>query len=169
MQHYRSRDKMEAWLSVPSDNTDFKRARLHGYVDFTDNTTDPTTSTVTMRATMPNPDTAILPGTFVYVDVFVTDKIPFIMLPPQVVFEDQQGKFVYTVGDNGKAQRTGVKVGLSSRYYVQIDEGLEPGQRVVVSGLMKVRAGMKLAPTDVTDTQGVFAVLKRNRLLPEAQ
>ncbi len=166
---YRSKNRLDALLTVPSDNENVKRERLRGYVDFTDNTTDPTTSTVTMRATLKNSRNNVLPGTFAYVDVFVTDDIPFIMLPPQVVFEDQQGKFVYTVGKDRKAERTSVKVGLTSRYYVQIDKGLEEGQQVVISGLMKVRAGRELAPEDVTETEGVLAVLKKNNMIPEAE
>lgn len=169
IQLYRSKDRLDALLTVPSDNENVKRERLRGYVDFTDNTTDPTTSTVTMRATLKNEHYGVLPGTFAYVDVFVTDEIPFIMLPPQVVFEDQQGKFVYTVGKDNKAVRTSVEVGLSSRYYVQIDKGLEEGQQVVISGLMKIRAGRELAPKDVTETEGVLAILKKNNMIPEIE
>ncbi len=168
IQTYRSRDRLPARFTVPSNNDRLTRESLHGYVDFTDNTADPSTSTITMRATLENDRFEVLPGTFGYVDVFITDSIPFILLPPQVVFEDQEGKFVYTVGKDGKAVRTGVKVGFSSRHYVQIESGLAEGDRVVVSGLMKIHAGTPLEAKDATDSRGVYAVLKKNRLLPEA-
>jgi len=165
---YKSREKLPAFIEVRGQGNDiFKRKRLDGFVDFSNNRVDPLTSTVTMRATINNKDNTVYPGTFVYINVFVTDKFKFIMIPPQAILEDQLGKYVYTVDANSTAQRTSVKPVMSSRYYTSVSKGLKHGDKVVISGLIKVQEGRKLKTEDVTDTQGVSAVIKKHDLLPQ--
>ena len=165
---FKSRDKLPAFIEVRGQGKDiFKRKRLDGFVDFTNNTVDPLTSTVSMRATIENKNKAIYPGTFVYINVFITDQHEFVMVPPQAILEDQLGKFVYTVDENASAKRTSIVPGFSTRYYTSIHKGLKSSDKVVISGLVKIQNGRKLAPKEVTDTKGVEAVLKKNNLIPE--
>ncbi len=165
---FRSRKELPAFIEVHGQGEDvLKRKRLYGYVDFSNNTVDPLTSTISMRATIENSGRHVYPGTFVYVNIFLTDKFNYIMVPPQAIFEDQLGRFVYTVDKESKAQRTSVKTNFSSRYYVSIAEGLEDGQKVVINGLMKLKAGRDLNTTDVTETKGIMAVMKKNNLIPD--
>ena len=121
-----------------------KRTELNATVDFADNRVDLQTSTVTMRATAPNPDGALLPGTFVYLDLFVTDRYPFFTVPVEALFEDQQGKFVYVVKE-GKAARRTVEVAFTTRTFVAVKKGLEEGDAVIVSQLMKISDGLPVA------------------------
>ncbi|BDY13306.1 efflux RND transporter periplasmic adaptor subunit [Hydrogenimonas cancrithermarum] len=158
---YASKSKLDVFVEIPSSDGMLSRPRLKGYVDFTDNTVDPKTSTVTMRAVLKNSQSEALPGTFVYLNLFVTDQHPFIVVPPQAIFEDQQGKFVYRAGKTAKAKRTTVEPAFSTRFFVAIKKGLDEGDRVVVSGLKKVRDGMPLKPEDVTKTKGPEALLKK--------
>ncbi len=165
---YRSRDNLPAFIEVWGKGDDlFKRKRLDGIVDFSNNSADPLTSTVTMRATIDNREHSVYPGTFVYINMFVTDKLDFTAVPPQAILEDQQGKFVYTVDANNTAKRTTVKPELTTRYYTSISQGLKDGDRVVISGFIKVKDGRKLAPKDMTKTKGVDAVIKKHKLIPE--
>jgi len=165
---FRSRDKLPAYIEVRGQGKDiFKRKRLDGVVDFTNNIVDPLTSTVTMRATIENREKSVYPGTFVYVNIFVTDKFDFVMVPPQSILEDQLGKFVYTVDANNTAVRTAVETIFTTRYYTSIRKGLQSGDRVLISGLVKTKAGRKLAPQDVTATKGVESILKEYNLIPE--
>ena len=165
---FRSRKDLPAFIEVRGQGEEvLQRKRLNGFVDFSNNTVDPLTSTISMRATIKNPGHTVYPGTFVYINVFVTDKFNFIMVPPQSIFEDQLGKYVYTVDANKTAQRTGVTTGMSSRYYTTIRDGLEDGDQVVISGLMKVKDGRTLDPKDVTSTKGIMAVMKEHKLIPE--
>ena len=165
---FRSRKNLPAFIEVRGQGEDiFKRKRLDGIVDFSNNIVEPLTSTVSMRATIDNKDQTVYPGTFVYINVFVTDQIAFIMVPPQAIFEDQLGKFVYTVDANNTARRTSVKTTLSSRYYVSISSGLKDNDRVVITGLVKVKDGRLLAPKDMTDNKGIVAVMKEHKLIPE--
>ncbi len=165
---FRSRDEPPAFIEVSGKgNNLFKRKRLDGFVDFSNNTVDPLTSTISMRAILDNKDEAVYPGTFVYINMFVTDKFNTIMVPPQSIQEDQLGKFVYTVDANSTAKRTSVRTSLGSRYYTSIPEGLKDGDIVVISGFMKVRNRSLLAPKNMTDTKGVTAVIKANNLIPD--
>ena len=163
---YKSREDLPVFIEVRGQGDDiFKRKRLDGVVDFSNNIVDPLTSTVSMRATMDNKDKTVYPGTFVYINVFVTDKYKFSMVPPQAVQEDQLGKFVYTVDANSTAKRTSVKVGMSSRLYTNISSGLNDGDRVVISGMVKIKEGSLLAPKDMTETKGATAIMKKNNLM----
>ena len=165
---YRSSKKLPAFIEVRGAGEDiFERKRLDGFVDFTNNIVDPLTSTVSMRATIDNKDKTVYPGTFVYINIFVTDKFDFIMVPPQSIQEDQLGKFVYTVDANNTAKRTSVTTSLSSRYYITISSGLKDGDKVLVSGLVKTRDGSLLSPTDMTETKGVVAIMKQHNLIPD--
>lgn len=166
---FRSKKKLDAFIEVRGSGEEIlQRKRLYGFVDFADNTVDPLTSTIMMRATIANPDQAVMPGTFVYVNVFVTDKYAFMMVPPEVIFEDQIGKFVY-VNDNGVAARKNVKTGFSTRYFTSISEGVEDGDEVIISGLMKIKPGTKIQATDATADKGILAVIEQNNLLPEKE
>jgi len=167
---FRSRKELPAFIEVRGQGEDvLKRKRLYGVVDFSNNTVDPLTSTISMRATIDNVGHAVYPGTFVYVNLFVTDKFNYIMIPPQAIFEDQLGRYVYTVDKENRAQRTDVKTNLSSRYYVSIAQGLEDGQQVVINGLMKLKPGRELNVTDVTESKGIMAVMKKNNLIPDME
>ena len=163
---FRSREILPAFIEVRGQGEDiFKRKRLDGVVDFSNNVVDPLTSTVSMRATIDNKEKSVYPGTFVYINILVTDKFKFVMVPPQAILEDQLGKFVYTVDANNTAKRTSVKVGMSTRLYSNISRGLNDDDKVVISGLLKTKEGRLLAPKDMTETKGTVAVMKKNNLI----
>ena len=166
MRTYKSQDQMDARVAVSGDGTGLvTREPLRGKVDFSDNRVDNMTGTISMRAQVGNADHTLLEGTFVYVDVMVTDQASFLVIPPGVVQEDQQGSYVYVLGENSSAKRVNIKSGYESRYYLIVTEGLQGGEQVLVSGFAKVRQGVKLAPTDATDTKGVKAILKEKGML----
>jgi len=162
---YKNKEKPDAFIELDGVREDL---RLNGYVDFSNNSVDPLTSTITMRATIQNPDYKILPGTFVYVNIFVNDKYEFMMIPPEVIFADQLGKYVYIVKNN-KIKRVDIKTGYSSKYLTSITNGLKDGDKLIVSALVKLKEGLDVKATDVTDTKGAKAILKQNNLIPEAK
>jgi len=166
LQKYKNKNKPDAFIEWQGV---MEKIRLDGFVDFSDNTVDPMTSTISMRATINNPDDKIMPGTFVYVNVFINDKFKFLMIPPRVIFNDQLGKFVYIVDENNTIKRVDITTGYSSKYYVSVKSGLKDGDRVIVSSLMKLKTGIKVKQTDVTKTEGIKAILKQNNLVPESK
>jgi RND family efflux transporter MFP subunit len=164
-QKYRNKEKPDAFISVAGSSHEI---RLNGYVDFSNNIVDPLTSTITMRATIQNREKRVLPGTFVYVNLFINDKYKFLMIPPEVIFNDQLGSFVYVADKNNTIKRADVETDYTSKYYVSIKKGLKDGDRVIISALVKLKEGRKVIPTDVTKTQGIAAILKENNLIPKA-
>ena len=141
--------------------------RLDGSVDFTNNKVDIATSTVTLRATIDNKEGKVMPGAFVYVNIFINDEYSFIMIPPEVIFADQLGKFVYILGDNNKAKRVDIKTDYETKYYINVKDGLKDGDRVIVSALAKLQKDLKVEATDMTETLGIQAIIKKNNLIPE--
>ncbi len=166
MRTYKSQDQMPARVTVSEDKSGLlKREPLRGKVDFSDNRVDNMTGTISMRAQVDNADHSLLEGTFVYVDVMVTDQASFLVIPPGIVQEDQQGSYVYVLDENSSAKRVNISSGYESRYYLIVVDGLEGGEQVLVSGFAKVRQGVKLAPTDVSDEKSVEAVLEEKGML----
>ena len=163
-QKYRNKDKPDAFINVPGS---IDEIRLDGFVDFSNNIVDPLTSTITMRATIDNKEGKVLPGTFVYINLFINDKYKFLMIPPEVIFNDQLGSFVYIVDKNSTIKRADIITDYSSKYYVSVKDGLKDGDRLIVSALVKLKPGRKVTPTDTTQTQGIKAVLEKNNLIPE--
>jgi len=170
VQRYKSKDKLDAKVTVPNSYKKLlDRGTFTGVVDFNDNQADPMTGTITMRATVANPDSQLFEGTFVYVELFVTDKAEFLMVTPAVIQDDQRGSYVYVVDENNTAQRVDIKRGMEARHYAVVAKGLEGGERVITSGLAKIRPGTKVEPTDVTATEGVMAVMQKNEMIPEKE
>ncbi len=164
---FRSHDKLPAFIEVSGQGKDLlARKRLDGFVDFSNNTVDPSTSTISMRAILENENQSIYPGTFVYVSLLVTDKFDTIMIPPAAIQEDQLGKFVYIVDSNKTAKRTSVETNLETRYLTSVSKGLRSGDEMVISGFMKIKNGAPLNPINVTDTKGAGAIIRANNLIP---
>ena len=164
---FRKQDIMDAYIEIDYQSKALKTERIFGKVNFSDNKVDPTTSTVSMRAEIPNDKNLIFPGTFVYVNVFVTDQFNLMGVPPQVLFEDQRGKYLYVLDDKSTAQRVYVKTIYDSRFFVLLEkDSLKDGDKIIINALMRLKPGVKVAPTDMTETKGLAAVLKENNLIP---
>jgi len=147
--------------------TPFGSKRFEGHVDFSDNVVDPLTSTITMRATIKNKKHELMPGSFVYVNIFLTDKISFLMIPPYIIMNDQLGKYVYVVDQNGSVKRKDIQTGYTTKYYTAVTKGLQDKEKLIVSSLLKIKPGMKVKSVDVTQKEGIDAILKRHNLLPK--
>lgn len=165
---FRKQDVMQAYINLNYQSELLNNKPIFGHVDFTDNTVNSSTSTVSMRAEVPNTNHSILPGTFVYVNVFITDAFELIGIPPQVIFEDQRGKYVYIVSQDETAEKVYITTILDSRFFVLLkkDGGLKDGDRIIVNALLRLKPGIKVKPTDMTETKGLDAVLKANNLIP---
>lgn len=162
-QKYRNKEKPDAFIEIQGTQ---KKLRLDGFVDFSNNVVDPLTSTITMRATIANKDAKVLPGTFVYINLFINDKYKFLMIPPEVIFSDQLGKYVYIVDENNKAKRVDIKTNYETKYYVSVQSGLQDGDKLIISALVKLKTGRAVKAIDTTETNGIVAILKNNNLIP---
>ena len=114
---------------------------LDGVQDFLDNKIDPSTGTVTMRATFQNPDNKLLHGEFVNVKLFANNPIKVPIVPFVAVQENQEGKYVYKLNENNLPQLVYIKVNGQSGNNWIVTEGLHTGDRVITDGLQKVTPG----------------------------
>lgn len=112
-----------------------------GTLDFTSSTIDPVTGTLRARALVPNTDNALLPGQFVRVVVKSVTLRNVVTIAQKALLQNQTGQMVYVVDGQGQAQIRLVTVGQAVGDEWVIEEGLEPGDRVVVEGLLKVQPG----------------------------
>lgn len=112
-----------------------------GRVDFTDNELQTGTGTLSMRAVFPNEDRRLRPGLYARARVSLDQPQKALLVPERAVGIDQGQRFVYVVGADNKAEYRKVTVGQLYDGLRAIRGGLEPGERVVVEGLISVRPG----------------------------
>jgi membrane fusion protein, multidrug efflux system len=115
------------------------------------------TRTMTVQATMKNPDNALLPGMFVNAAVVLPPQPDVMVLPETAVDYTLYGDSVYVIREDGKdtkgnpilkAMRTPIKTGARLGDKVAILDGVKPGERVVAVGQVKVQNGAQIIITD---------------------
>ena len=110
-----------------------------GKLNFSGSTVDTTTGTVQMRAELPNPKLALLPGQYVRVRVIAGSQQAFVV-PQAAVMQNESGRFVW-VADNGKAAQRPIRAGnWIGNDWVVLD-GLKSGDNVIVDNLVRLRPG----------------------------
>lgn len=114
-------------------------------VDFVDNEMAGATGTLRLRARIDQPTAGLVPGQFVRVQLAGT-AVDSLLVPEQAIGTDQGQRFVLVVGPDQQLEYRAVGLGPLHGDQRVIASGLESGEQVVVSGLMKVRPGMKVQP-----------------------
>ena len=127
-----------------------------GKLDFVNNTVATNTDTVTLRGTIANPPLPfkdadvvvreLTDGEFVTVLLEGAQPVDLLAIPQAAVLTDQQGSYVYAIGDGDKAERRDVQLGQAEPPQVAVLSGLSEGDTIVVDGLQRVRAGQPVAP-----------------------
>jgi membrane fusion protein, multidrug efflux system len=128
-----------------------------GRLNFAGSTVDQSLGTVQLRAEFPNPKLEILPGQFATVRLDAgTQQV--IAVPQTAVLEGTQGRFVWTVGADGKATQRSVEVGdwLGQDWIIR--KGLSDGDTVILDNLMKLNPGVAVvAQAEETNAQPASA------------
>lgn len=121
---------------------------LAGNIHTFDNQIDPATGTVRARALFSNSSgsVSLLPGMFVRVKLGSPEKAEAVMLSESAILTDQDRKFVYVVGDDGKAAYRQITIGSSVGGKRVVLTGLSSGDRVITSHLLMVRPDVPVAP-----------------------
>src|SRR5579871_6846722 len=133
--------------------------RIYGQVgelNFVNNTIAQNTDTITLRGIIPNP---LLPNLsprlalreltdnqFVTVLLEGVEPVEVVAVPRSSVLSDQQGDYVFVVGPDNKAEQRRIKLGQSTSTIASVTSGLSVGEKVIVEGLQRVRAGQAVAP-----------------------
>lgn len=119
-----------------------------GHIESFDNKLDPNTGSILLRAVFENPEGRIVPGLFARIRVPVSDKHQAIMVSEAAIGTDQAQKFVLTLTPTNTVSYTRVTLGPVVNGKRVIRDGLQPGAKIVVNGLQRVRPGMAVAPTE---------------------
>jgi membrane fusion protein (multidrug efflux system) len=116
-----------------------------GHLDFADIDVNEETGTVTLRATVPNPNGDLLPGLFVKARLTQGIVTNGILVPQTAVGRDQRGNAtVLVVGANDTVEQRTVTANTTFGPDWLITEGLRPGERVIVQGQLRARPGTKV-------------------------
>ena len=148
-------------LKLP-DGSPFKET---GVIDYIDPTVSPTTDTIIVRARIPNPplrpaepgkpvDRPLTDGAFVTVTVEGIQPVMALGIPRVAVLSDQQGDYVYVIGEGNKAEQRRIKLGQSTPATAVIADGLKEGDTVISEGIQRVRPGAVVAPSPATPPAG---------------
>lgn len=125
------------------DEEGFPRA---GVVNFADNRVDADTGTWRLRGRFANSGLDLTPGLFVRVRLPIGSPYDALLVSEQALGTDQGQKFLYVVDDANQVAYRRVKVGRLHEGLRVVTDGLKPGEKVVVSGLQRVRPGAVVHP-----------------------
>jgi membrane fusion protein (multidrug efflux system) len=117
-----------------------------GRVDAIERAVDPTTGTLAVQFTFPNPERVVRPGQYGRARFVVETKQGALLVPQRAVAELQNLHSLAVVGEGNKVSFRTVKVGPRVDSLWVIEEGLKPGEKVVVEGLLRVRDGAVVVP-----------------------
>src|ERR1041384_3758201 len=116
-----------------------------GTLSLVDNTVDPATGTVKLKATFINDDRRLYPGQFVNVVMTLGTATQAIVVPTQAVQVGQDKSFVYVVKADGTVEIRTVKPGTTMESMTLIEDGLKPGEQVVTDGQLRLVPGAKVS------------------------
>lgn len=117
-----------------------------GLVDFADPKIDPKTGTFSVRAVMPNPDHALLPGEFTRVTLLMDVRENGILVPSKAIEVEKGGAYIYIVRPDSIVERRFIEVGPEVGNNILVERGLANGERIVTEGFHKLKHGMKVRP-----------------------
>ncbi len=118
-----------------------------GVIDFVDNTVDPTTGTIEMRAILQNEDNALFPGLFVRIRAVGRERPDALVVQEQAIGSDLGGKYVLVVDDENVVDQRYVTLGArQDDGTVEVVEGLDGTERYIVNGMLRARPGFPVTP-----------------------
>jgi multidrug efflux system membrane fusion protein len=114
---------------------------LSGKLTVIDNLINPATSTINYKATFDNPAEVLWPGQFVNVRVELEVQRDVIAVPVTAIQQGPDGPYAFVVDQNKKVLKRALKVSLLNKTTAIIDNGLQPGDQVVIEGQYRIQAG----------------------------
>ncbi|KRA52737.1 GntR family transcriptional regulator [Pseudoxanthomonas sp. Root65] len=137
-----------------------------GTLDFSDTVVDPATGSVSLRATVPNPDRTLLPGTFVTLRATLGEQKGAFLIPQGAVQRDTASAYAMVIGKDGNVARKNITAQQAIGANWLVTDGLTTGDQVIVEGLQKVKEG---APAKgVTAAQAAAAKAAQAKPAPAA-
>jgi membrane fusion protein (multidrug efflux system) len=130
---------------------------LPAKLDFVDTAVDLRTDTLGLRLSVPNPKQFLRAGQYVRVIVATRERPNALLLPSRAVQVLQDKNFVWVVDSHGKAQSRDVRMGQQLGSEWVVEQGLAPGDVVVVDGTQKLKAGTPVKAQPLPETSASSA------------
>ncbi len=137
LKKYLAARSLEVLATLPGTNG----KPLSGRFSFLDNSVDPTTGTIRLKATFANSDRSLWPGQFVNVRLLLTIRQKATVVPVQAVQTGQKGAYVYVVKKEQTVEQRPVTVGFTVGSETVIESGLAVGETVVTDGQLRLTPG----------------------------
>jgi RND family efflux transporter MFP subunit len=118
-----------------------------GRLDFVDRAVDPRTGTLALRAAFPNPERRLQPGQYVRLRILLSERPDALVVPQAAIQESQGSASLFVVAPDQTVQVRPVRMGPRVGPLWVVEEGVKPGEHVVIKGLQQIRAGMRVEPT----------------------
>ena len=152
----------EAMIKINLSNG--KEYPFEGNIVTADRALSTNAGSLTIKATIPNPQGILLPGMFVQVHLVGVKTTNALLVPQRAVQQLLDEAFVLVVGEDGKSISKNVKVGEKVGSYYIIEKGLSPTDVVIVEGLTTLRAGQDIDVTMVTPEEMGFSTTESTEI-----
>jgi membrane fusion protein, multidrug efflux system len=130
-----------------------------GTLSFVDNAVDSSTGTILLKGRFPNDDGSLWPGGFVNVRLQLYVEPDALVIPAAAVVSGQQGNFVFVIQPDSSASTKAVTVTRTAGDFAIVTGDVQPGDRVVVDGQLRLRQGSKVQIKAAADTARRLGVL----------
>jgi membrane fusion protein (multidrug efflux system) len=117
-----------------------------GHLDFVDVQANPQTDGQIVRAVFPNPKEDLVTGQTVRVIIQQKAGEQTVVIPQTAVAVDQTGPYVFIVGSDNTVEQRHVRLGSARDGMMPVEDGVKAGERVVIQGQQRIRAGIKVTP-----------------------
>jgi membrane fusion protein, multidrug efflux system len=125
-----------------------------GAVSFVDNTVDPATATIRLKATFENADRQLWPGAFVQVTLLLTTDADALVVPAVAVQASQDGQYVYVVKADRTVELRPVQTERQQGDQMVIAKGVAAGEVVVTDGHLRLTPGARVSERGAGTAQG---------------
>jgi membrane fusion protein (multidrug efflux system) len=137
--------RLREGLTVTARSSAFPDRTFSGQVTVIDTRVDPATRSVRVSAVFPNGDETLRPGMFLSVELGLVERPNAVLVPEEAIVSEGTKQFALVVRDN-RVERREVRVGQRQPGEVEITQGLQPGELVIVRGVQRVRPGLLVNP-----------------------
>jgi multidrug efflux system membrane fusion protein len=122
---------------------------IEGHLQLVDNQVDVHSGTVRVRAVFDNADGALIPGQFARLRMGQVKPEQALLVNERAIGTDQDKKYVVVVGADNKVSYRPVQLGVNVDGLRIVTSGLQAGERIVVTGVQRVRPGALVAPQEI--------------------
>jgi len=147
-------------VAVTAASRDGRTELDRGTVALIDNQIDPTTGTIRLKATFPNPHHALWPGEFVNARVLVSTVRDALTVPTAAIQHGPDGAFAYVVRRDSTVEARPLQVSAESDTFTIVTSGLSDDERVVTSNQYRLQPGARVRDSATSAATGTPAVAR---------